>query len=574
MKKKSAVASGPRRPLPAWAALALVVALLPGNSDINSNRNFAYAQSSQMPSAKPSSSSITYFPSSAVSLSRPPSEMPSASPTFAVTAQPTVGPVIAYYEPTFGVPVCPIVGTSCSSGSLLNSRGVIDNGPPEPNHSNTFDGCQDGNDGTYFSDESIESITVSVLDSDVLREYATVEVEAVVHAWSATQDYADFYYGDEATLSWVLIGTVQPAGTGIQSVKIQYTLPPGDMQALRVQFRFQGTDNPCDSGSYSDRDDLFFTVSWGQLTLSTAKNEYGAFGTMFYLRSFGEVTIESLDVYTGSVKPNVTIEVYTLPGKYIGHEVDATGWSLIYNNTAGSFGPDVPITLGGLNVDVAYGDYQSFFIWSPHQKVLYNLGTTEEALYSSNNYLEFYEGVGLTGIFSGDANDVWAPRTPSMAPTYTPLIMSTAQNEYSAFGSMFYLKALGKTTVTSFTIYTEFASTNDIVEVYTRPGKYLGREVNQTGWTLIYNNTSLDLLGQDVPTEILGLDVTILQNNIQSFFVWSPNQKVMYNLGTAEEALFSSNEHLEFYEGAGITVKFSNDLGDVWAPRVLRGTIR
>lgn len=308
------------------------------------------------------------------------------------------------------MPVCPIVGTSCSSGSLLNSRGVIDNGPPEPNHSNTFDGCQDGNDGTYFSDESIESITVSVLDSEVLREYATVEVEAVVHAWSATQDYADFYYGDEATLSWVLIGTVQPAGTGIQSVKIQYTLPPGGMQSLRVQFRFQGTDDPCDSGSYSDRDDLLFTVSWGQITLSTAKNEYGAFGTMFYLRSFGEVTIESLDVYTGSVKPNVTIEVYTRPGKYIGHEVDATGWSLVYNNTAGSFGPDVPITLGGLNVDVAYGDYQSFFIWSPHQKVLYNLGTTEEALYSSNNYLEFYEGVGLTGIFSGDANDVWAPR--------------------------------------------------------------------------------------------------------------------------------------------------------------------
>mmetsp|Transcript_6700 Transcript_6700/g.14794 ORF Transcript_6700/g.14794 Transcript_6700/m.14794 type:complete len:103 (+) Transcript_6700:343-651(+) len=87
MKKKSAVASGPRRPLPTWTALALVVALLPGNSDINSSRNFAYAQPSQMPSAKPSSSSITYFPSSAVSLSRPPSEMPSASPTFAVTAQ-------------------------------------------------------------------------------------------------------------------------------------------------------------------------------------------------------------------------------------------------------------------------------------------------------------------------------------------------------------------------------------------------------------------------------------------------------------------------------------------------------
>lgn len=64
--------------------------------------------------------------------------------------------------------------------------------------------------------------------------------------------------------------------------------------------------------------------------------------------------------------------------------------------------------------------------------------------------------------------------------------------------------------------------------------------------------------------------VTIPAGTIQSFYIFSTDT-VLYSVGSSEGSLFSSNGSLEFYEGAGVTGKFS---GQVVAPRVLRGEIR
>jgi leucyl aminopeptidase len=39
-----------------------------------------------------------------------------------------------------------------------------------------------------------------------------------------------------------------------------YTLPAGNLQAIRAQFRYTGTASTCTAGAYNDRDDLVFTV--------------------------------------------------------------------------------------------------------------------------------------------------------------------------------------------------------------------------------------------------------------------------------------------------------------------------
>src|SRR5207247_9408834 len=50
---------------------------------------------------------------------------------------------------------------------------------------------------------------------------------------------------------------------GLQTVSATFTLPAGTLPAIRAQWRFNGSVVPCDTGSFSDRDDLVFAVGPG-----------------------------------------------------------------------------------------------------------------------------------------------------------------------------------------------------------------------------------------------------------------------------------------------------------------------
>lgn len=82
-----------------------------------------------------------------------------SSSTIPVTVLGAGGEQLALYDPSYGAPRCSVWGTECSSGELLAGRGTMTGGN-EPNAPNTIDGCQDGNSGTYKSDESLEKIVV------------------------------------------------------------------------------------------------------------------------------------------------------------------------------------------------------------------------------------------------------------------------------------------------------------------------------------------------------------------------------------------------------------------------------
>ena len=170
------------------------------------------------------------------------------------------GPQNASYNGGLGAPECSTVGSSCDSQGLLDGRGTKG---PEPNQPNTLDTCTDGASGTYHSDESNDRIVVRTLDLFDMVEGATVEVEATVWAWSTgTSDTADFYYAADANNPvWTYIGSVVPPGGGQQVLTQQYTLPAGSQQAVRVNFRYQGSANSCTTGAYDDADDLVFAVA-------------------------------------------------------------------------------------------------------------------------------------------------------------------------------------------------------------------------------------------------------------------------------------------------------------------------
>jgi hypothetical protein len=180
------------------------------------------------------------------------------------------GPQQASYDASLSTARCTVYGSECDSLGLLNGRGTISFGN-EPNKPNTLDTCTDGNEGSYHFDESVDRIVVRSGEEDgtgsgvTMVEGGRATIIATVWPWySGSSDYVDFYYAsNSANAQWVYIGTKKPSGSGLQEIKMSYTLPQGINQAVRVNFRYrgvQGANGACSKGSYDDTDDLVFAV--------------------------------------------------------------------------------------------------------------------------------------------------------------------------------------------------------------------------------------------------------------------------------------------------------------------------
>ena len=182
--------------------------------------------------------------------------------TIALTVNSSTGAQTAVYSSTLKAPECATVGTSCDSGaSLLLGRDHMSGGA-EPNQPNTIaSSCADGTSGTFHSDESNDRLVVTS-SSGPLTHGTTATVTATVWAWSGfTSDSLDLYYAANANSpSWTFIKTIKPTKAGAQSLSATFTLPTGSLQAVRAQFRYQGSASSCTTGSYNDHDDLVFAV--------------------------------------------------------------------------------------------------------------------------------------------------------------------------------------------------------------------------------------------------------------------------------------------------------------------------
>jgi hypothetical protein len=113
---------------------------------------------------------------------------------------------------------------------------------------------------------------------------------------------------------------------------------------------------------------------------------------------------------------------------------------------------------------------------------------------------------------------------------------------------MFDVTASRDVLVRSFEFYTD-ATRNDVVEVYTRPGSYSGHEVDQSGWSLVYSK-NVNQMGRTILTKLgdFNTAVHIQKGSTQSFFIVT-NYFLMYDTGTAEGQILSSDDSLIVYEG-------------------------
>jgi PKD repeat protein len=166
----------------------------------------------------------------------------------------------ATYDPVLKAPKCAAPSSVCDTVNLVNGRGTLG---PESNAPNTINNsCSDGTTGLYHSDESLDRITVSTVDGTPMAPGKTVRIDVTVFAYSVfTSDKLDLYYAADANNpAWTYLTTLAPTGAGARVLSTTYTLPPGQLQAVRGNFRYQGAASACSSGIYDDHDDLVFAV--------------------------------------------------------------------------------------------------------------------------------------------------------------------------------------------------------------------------------------------------------------------------------------------------------------------------
>jgi hypothetical protein len=171
----------------------------------------------------------------------------------------------AAYDDVLKAPGCALLVAACGSNTLLTGRDTI-NGGAEPHQPNSIlDACQDGSHTHSFftGNRSNEAIRIYTVDGGVFLPGKTVRVEADVLAWSGGLDVADvFMASDASNPDWTRVATIFATRKGSQTLTATYVLPFGELQAVRVLFRFGESASPCGNGaqSYDDVDDLIFAV--------------------------------------------------------------------------------------------------------------------------------------------------------------------------------------------------------------------------------------------------------------------------------------------------------------------------
>ncbi|MDX1632758.1 MAG: Ig-like domain-containing protein, partial [Thermoanaerobaculia bacterium] len=291
----------------------------------------------------------------------------SASDSITVTINDTStgnGPQTAVYDSGLGAPACSVAGSSCDSDTLLDGRANLG---PEPNQPNTLDTCTDGTSGSYHSDESLDRIVVSSNDGTDMAEGATVTVEATVYAWSdGSSDTLDLYYAADANSpSWTHIASITPSAGGSQTLSASYTLPSGSLQAIRGNFRYNGSASPCSGGSYDDADDLVFAVN----------SSTGGSSTLDF-SSLGMTSYDNQDdTSSGSVAVEDSGATYYLQGNR-------------WRRSSSTF-------------SITTSTVVRFDFWSDSEGEIHGLGFDEDDSLSSNRIFKLY-GTQSWGIGSYD----------------------------------------------------------------------------------------------------------------------------------------------------------------------------
>jgi hypothetical protein len=148
------------------------------------------------------------------------------------------------------------------------------------------------------------------------------------------------------------------------------------------------------------------------------------------------------------------------------------------------------------------------------------------------------------------------------------MLLTTFADNNGSTGAMFDVRALNRVEIRSFD--GNLPAGTRIMEIYYRPGPYLGHETNASSWTLL-GNVSVVSSGVGVPTPIpIDVQVVIPAGETYAFYVTGiTGTALRYTTGTAVGAVYASDGNIEFLQGIGKSYPF----GSTFTPRIFNGNI-
>eukprot|EP00592_Proboscia_alata_P028718 CAMPEP_0194447672 /NCGR_PEP_ID=MMETSP0176-20130528/129142_1 /TAXON_ID=216777 /ORGANISM="Proboscia alata, Strain PI-D3" /LENGTH=684 /DNA_ID=CAMNT_0039274555 /DNA_START=965 /DNA_END=3019 /DNA_ORIENTATION=- len=329
----------------------------------------------------------------------------------------------------------------------------------------------------------------------------------------------------------------------------------------------------------------------------------GGSGVMFDIFAKKDITIQTFDIHV-AVKSEISVEVYTKKGTFVGHEYNPASWisQLLFSADVVGNGPKQATSLPEIyftTVQIKAGDVQAFYVTLKTGAIVYSNGngSGKNDEFRSNDDLRITEGAGLAQykfakIFSPrvfNGNVYYAVDNPNITRIpgeeqhldvsnsfNKPLfqLQTTMKGENGSYGAMFDIVPNRDVTVRGFKIHTRSTELLNM-EVWTRKGSHQGHENNAIAWeNILPRGSKVKGLGLNHLTELPSQQFTpikIYANTSQALYITLTTPELRYsngNLGVGK--VYRNDDVIEVKEGVGIG---AFPFGKYFYPRNWNGVI-
>lgn len=305
---------------------------------------------------------------------------------------------------------------------------------------------------------------------------------------------------------------------------------------------------------------------------TTANN--GNDGVMFRVKAKNNLIISGFSARLAG--GSGYIRIYRKNGNYSGSETFPSAWTLIDSAFVTPVnGQDVFIPVQVGNFLSAGAEMSYYIVGTSTVDVDYLNGTTEGAIYSQNEDLIFFEGIGLNNIFG----TVFTPRNFTGKIHYckqTEIRCDSSSTIFSDlnsnFGIFFDVTAKSR----HIKIDNIFADLDlpggAMLKVYTRDGSFVGNESTPAAWSLVDSNFISFPLPNAPEAVADSMSLIVNANSTRAFLIVFNNTSsgfVSYNNGTAIGNVMFEDSLLQIKTGAGADAPFASN----GMPRNFQGTI-
>ena len=310
------------------------------------------------------------------------------------------------------------------------------------------------------------------------------------------------------------------------------------------------------------------------LTTST-RGTVSYYGNMFNVDTGSkDILIESLGIHTSSTS-QVSVQVYTKGGSLVGSHRSPSGWARIASARVQGQGEGkitpIPASAFTSTVSVGAESTQAFYVTLDTEEMLFSDGRNFGRSVASNSDLIIDEGTANTYPFGS----FFYPYVFNGAINYSRLndesssITTTFETDANYLGCMFDVTAKQSTILITGMDFHSSSTSRSNIEIWTRPGTYVGHADSSSGWTKILEGSVVGL-GRNSRTHIpsdMFQATTVTADSTTGFYVtYTTADSMLYKRQTDS----MSNNDLTISTGAALNYPFN----DVYQERTWNGVIR